>query len=427
VTIIANNLENKFKFILEELSIFKQNLVLAVSGGPDSMVLLELLRRNYDNQKLYVVTIDHRIRENSYLENDYVLKYCEYYKIKAQQFNYEDNKKLTPEKARDFRKQKLQIVAAQNSAIIVTAHHYDDVIENFLIRLNRGSGINGLTSITNIISLIEDFYYLKPLLPFTKEALIEFSQTLALKYFIDESNFQNIYLRNRWRKKINNDSDYHSQNLYTTLLNLSRVNLMREEILREEIEKRVSFYQFGYLEINLDNWEQLHLEIRLAILSILLIYLGKNKKTPKLKQIQNLERLILNRQNFILEINGLRIEIAQKKCILYSVFYEFMPIKAFSSQKIGNYFIHNPTPYELAPIYLNQRNFSILKPLLNAKIYQILFKIRKFIPLYNISDLQNSFIIPTLKQSEIIINWNKYKTIDFQQLTKSYNIMAEIN
>ncbi len=83
---------------------------------------------------------------------------------------------------------------------LILAHHQDDLIENFYIRLIRGSGIKGLTSLQNVSELNKDFYLLRPLLHFKKEELLNLTKKIFSTWIEDPSNLNEKFLRVRIRK-----------------------------------------------------------------------------------------------------------------------------------------------------------------------------------------------------------------------------------
>ena len=82
----------------------------------------------------------------------------------------------------------------------MTAHHLEDQVETFFIRLSRGSGLDGLSSMKFISNLNKNVAVVRPLLEFKKKHLISFSKKIFGKYYVDPSNNDHKYLRTRVRK-----------------------------------------------------------------------------------------------------------------------------------------------------------------------------------------------------------------------------------
>lgn len=191
------------KFIQKEkLNSQKVKLLLAVSGGLDSMVLLHLM--HHSGVELGVATVNYKLRSHADVECECVVTYCEKHTIPHFLYScivteQEDLKKSNlQEKARDIRYSFFQEVMSKNYFThLMTAHHADDVIEGFLLALNRGSGLDGLSPMAESESGI-----LRPLLKFTKKELHEYALSHDLRYEEDESNLTNDYDRNYLRNEI---------------------------------------------------------------------------------------------------------------------------------------------------------------------------------------------------------------------------------
>ena len=169
--------------------------VVAVSGGVDSVVLLDLLARQH--KALTVAHFDHGIREDAVydrkLVQDLALKY-------GLPFVYHEGKlgagasEAVARKARyDFLHQVRQAAGAQ---AIVTAHHQDDLIETAFLNLMRGTGRKGLSSLrsTNVIK--------RPLLHLPKADLVQYAHDNQLMWREDSTNQDERYLRNKVRRQI---------------------------------------------------------------------------------------------------------------------------------------------------------------------------------------------------------------------------------
>jgi len=170
--------------------------VVAVSGGVDSMVLLDLLRQR-PGVKLIVAHYDHGIRADSAKDRKLVQAVAKKHGLS---FVHEDGK-LGPEtseaKARAARYKFLtDVQAASGAKAIITAHHQDDLLETAMINLLRGSGRKGLTSLSTSEELI------RPLLSYSKQQVYDYAQAHALSWREDATNSDTKFLRNYIRAKI---------------------------------------------------------------------------------------------------------------------------------------------------------------------------------------------------------------------------------
>ena len=171
--------------------------VLAVSGGVDSMVLLDIVINSIDSKNIIVAHVDHGIREESDHERRFVAEFA-----RARQLAFEstalalgsDTSEAT---ARAARYEFLRGVAKKHEAQhIVTAHHQNDVLETMVMNVLRGTGRRGL------ITLRSYDVMLRPLLGTTKAQLYEYAVRQRLEWIEDETNKSENYMRNRVRMRL---------------------------------------------------------------------------------------------------------------------------------------------------------------------------------------------------------------------------------
>lgn len=169
--------------------------IIAVSGGVDSVVLLDtLVRQGYD--ELVVAHFDHGIRPESDADARFVKGLAEKYNLPFETKREELGGKASEELARTKRYEFLENIAKKHDALIVTAHHADDVIETIAINLSRGTGWRGLAVLDNPLVV-------RPLLSMTKADIREYALKNDLEWVEDETNRSDVYLRNQLRFCIN--------------------------------------------------------------------------------------------------------------------------------------------------------------------------------------------------------------------------------
>lgn len=187
----------------------KSKILLAVSGGVDSITLLDIFINLKDemNFELAVVHFNHKLRENdSDRDQRFVEKICKHngltlYKASADVEKYAENKSLSIEEAaRDKRYQFFEKVCNKNKyEYLATAHTKNDLAETFLLNLFRGSGLHGLTSIPTRRRLTKTAFVVRPLINITKDELIEYANQRELQWVEDKTNDELIYTRNKIR------------------------------------------------------------------------------------------------------------------------------------------------------------------------------------------------------------------------------------
>lgn len=196
---------NNFLTNINNNSLFGKNdfLLLAVSGGVDSVVLLDLLCRA--EYKVSVAHCNFGLRgKDSDEDEKLVMNLCEKYGVKcfSIRFNtlkYADDKKISVQMAaRELRyKWFEELMNMYGLNYLLTAHHLDDQIETVLLNQLKGTGIKGLTGISS-----KQNFIVRPLLNFTKEEILNYAKTHQLPYREDVSNFSDTYQRNYLRLHI---------------------------------------------------------------------------------------------------------------------------------------------------------------------------------------------------------------------------------
>jgi tRNA(Ile)-lysidine synthase len=225
------NLLQRYQEFIKREGLFspKDKLLLAVSGGIDSVVLCELCKQaGYD---FTIVHCNFQLRgEESVRDEEFVKKLGEKYRVdvKIKKFDTqkfaEENSLSIQEAARDLR-YKWFFDLRQNEtfgnninpiekdtipgwhtpstrSFVLTAHHADDNIETLLMNFFRGTGLHGLTGIPISGPSAVLAYIKRPLLSFSKKELIEFANENKLEYVEDSSNFSTKYTRNLFRHEI---------------------------------------------------------------------------------------------------------------------------------------------------------------------------------------------------------------------------------
>ena len=188
---------------LEESITDNSKVIIACSGGPDSMCLLNLLIRlkTKKNLELIVAHVNHKLRSVSDDEAKMVEDYAKKNKVtfELQELNYQNAKFSEDDAHRKRYKFFKSLIKKYKANYLVTAHHGDDLIETILMRIARGSNLNGYVGIKRVTQN-EDYVTLRPLLSTTKDEIIKYNESENIPYVIDESNDSLKYTRNRYRK-----------------------------------------------------------------------------------------------------------------------------------------------------------------------------------------------------------------------------------
>jgi len=168
-------------------------LILAVSGGVDSMALLAM----YTHADIVVAHVDHGTRKSSAEDADFVRQKCQELGVKFYETKLELGEGVSEELARKKRYEFLKTIQEKEGGTLCTAHHLDDVLESIAINLIRGTGWRGLTP----------FYDDKLVRPFIiskmwKRDVLKFAGEQDICFRKDPTNYETNYLRNRVREKM---------------------------------------------------------------------------------------------------------------------------------------------------------------------------------------------------------------------------------
>ena len=181
-----------------------RGVLLAVSGGPDSVALMLLAAAwaRPGTPKLAVATVDHGLREGSRGEAEAVAAWAQSLGLPHQILSWDGEKPKTriQERARAARYDLLfRHARALGADHVLTAHHADDQAETILFRLLRGSGVAGLAGMP-VAARHGEIVHLRPLLAYPKAALVELCEARGQAYFRDPSNEDLGFARTRLRR-----------------------------------------------------------------------------------------------------------------------------------------------------------------------------------------------------------------------------------
>ena len=300
----------------------KDKVVIAVSGGPDSMSLLNLLyeikKDNRIDFDFVVAHVNHLIREEAIADEEFVKKYCEERNILFFSKRIDvtkiakDEKAGTEETGRKVRYEFFEeILSKTNSNKIATAHTKNDNAETVLMNIIRGSGTSGLKG----IEPIRNNKYIRPLISCTRDEIENYCSENKLEPRIDKTNSENIYTRNKVRNllipyikkefnpnlidtidrlshiaRLENDYlDKMTQNSYREILITKEekeivLDLKKFNLMEEVIKNRVILYTINALFGTSQGIEKIHIQdiIKLCNNNIGNKFLIPNKKVKVL-------------------------------------------------------------------------------------------------------------------------------------------------
>jgi len=305
---LLNKLKDKetfqiYKKFEKDLNL-NQDFIVGVSGGPDSLALSYLSKiysiKNHLNVKYFIV--DHKLRSNSTKEAKFVKLLFKKISTNLEILTWRGKKpKSNIQSIARNKRYELLINRAKKLKVknILLGHHKDDLIENFFIRILRGSGLNGIISFDKK-SQYQNFNFIRPLLKFSKEDLEKLTKKVFGIYIQDPSNINNEFKRARIRnfiKKLELDGlDKDKFNL--TIKNLKFANESIKFFVDKNLkDNSVNTQPNNYIVLNKDFFHQPE-EVVFRSLSEVLKIVGERYYPVRGKKIDQLIDRIKNNYSF---------------------------------------------------------------------------------------------------------------------------------
>ena len=308
---------NKFENNLN----LNNDFTVAVSGGPDSLALA-FFSKIYSikkSLKIKYFLVDHKLRNNSSVEALFVKNLLKDFSIDLDILKW-NGKKPKNNIQSLARKKRYNLLINQSKKFkinhILFGHHEDDVYENFLIRLLRGSGLKGIVSLDKT-TLINNVNILRPLINVEKKDLIHISKKLFNKYVDDPSNEDEIFTRVRVRNLIKN---LESEGLDKSKFKLSINNLKSvdqsiqffcEKNLREN---SIISHNKVVLKEEFFNFPQ---EVLFRSFSKILQLVGKKYFPPRGKKIANILENLESKTTFKSTLGNCVVKKINRTVIVY--------------------------------------------------------------------------------------------------------------
>ncbi|MDR0398052.1 MAG: tRNA lysidine(34) synthetase TilS [Candidatus Nomurabacteria bacterium] len=238
--------------------------ILAVSGGVDSVVMLDMLA----GDDCVVAHFNHGIRSDSDEDERFVGELAEKYGLHCEHKKENLGAGASEELARERRYCFLKEVATKHGGVIYTAHHADDVIESIVINLIRGTGWRGLAPLDS--PDIE-----RPLIGMFKADIKRYANRHGLTWREDSTNTDTNYLRKRVR-----------QTLQVQYLQKDAVLKLYEEqkVLKKQIDELVAGFLTPSNVYDRELFRQLDDAVALEVLRAALLQVGRSATRPQLKE-----------------------------------------------------------------------------------------------------------------------------------------------
>jgi tRNA(Ile)-lysidine synthase len=284
---ITNNIEEVFKNFF-----IKKQIAVAISGGCDSVALTFALNDfcKESKIKIYALTIDHGVRKNSKNEAKKVGELLKEFNISHKILSIP--KKEIPQKnieanLREIRYKMLSDFCKKNHIeFLFVGHHLGDIAENFLIRLFRGSGLDGLSPMQEI-SEINGIKIIRPFLEISKDELKNYLIAKNIAWFEDETNDDEKFLRNKIRKFLASfdDKNLLEKRIYNASKEISKTRDFFDEIMEERALEIIEENTDNLTLINRRKLAEINSSIALKILAKILMKIGDKKYKPRKEKL----------------------------------------------------------------------------------------------------------------------------------------------
>ena len=346
-------------------------IVCAISGGVDSMCLLDIVKRY--NVNIVCAHVNHNLREESFEEYEFVKKYCEDNNIVFEGIVLD---KITEGNLEsEFRKRRYSffenIINKYNAKYLLTAHHGDDLMETILMRIVRGSSINGYSGFEKV-SIRDSYSILRPLIYLTKDELYKYAYDNNIEYREDKTNESDKYTRNRYRKYILPKLKEEDKNVHKKFIKFSEELNDSHNFINNKINELLDKYYIDN-KLNIKYIKEMDKFIIKKIIFNVLKDIYKNNinlindnnineiikviKSNKPNLIVNLPKNInLIKKYNIIEVKGIEDYSDYKKEIKSEVKFDLGVIKKIDDTNLtNNYVFHLNSKDIKLPLFVRNR------------------------------------------------------------------------
>lgn len=318
-------MKNEFLKNLKSYNLEGFGVLLAVSGGKDSMTMLDLFNYFKYELKLNLVVchFNHSLRDDADRDEKFVKIQCEkyglkFYSKKEDVLLYSNENKLSTEEGARFLRYKFfdEVKRIENLEYIATAHNKNDLAETVIMRILRGTGINGLIGIQS-----ERGDLIRPILNFSRDEIEKYIEENNIPFVEDKTNFEELYLRNKIRLNLFPilKNEYNPR-ILDAISRLSNIAFDYSTISREYIaSKEGLLWEFNKEKI-LVYIEKLKLQsrpFRNIMYREFFEFISKDPDGINYKIIEEIDNLIFSKTGKYIEIKNVVFKIEYDKLLIY--------------------------------------------------------------------------------------------------------------
>ena len=386
--------EDEFNSVINSNFTFEKNphVGLSISGGPDSMALLLLIKEwiRRKSGKITVFHFDHKMRKNSSKEAKWLKKCVSNLGIKFYLLKWKRDEELalSMKNAREARYEKILELSKKLKVIhLMTAHHSNDNLETYYMRKKRNSSTLGLSSIPKIL-IKENLQIIRPLLSFSKERLINTCNFFNVKWIEDSSNLNMQYERPRVRKELGDKTPRQLTKIKKEFNKIKKSNEIMEKKIRNFFLNYLIFFEYGVFQIDKNKFLKCSKEIQIEILKKILTTSSGKIFPPRESSIINLIKSIQFNDYLRYTLHSCLLEIKSNTISVYRETANIREVKKIIPKGKpylwdNRFFLHSKN-FRIECERINSENWVFLKKHFSFKKTHLNFFILSSLPLLKI-------------------------------------------
>ena len=305
---------------LIKFSTNKQKIVIAVSGGVDSVAMLVLLSEwaKANEAQIIVLTVNHNVRKESREECQYVKNLSNKLGHECHILDWYPNINLSnfQERARDARYNLMtKFCQYFGLAILVTGHHSDDLLEDYFFTSIKKGQL--LAHSTNNIRYYNDIRIIKPAFNIKKKFFRNFLISQKIDWYEDISNQSNKYSRNRIRHYLMEQGEEFKKKSVTLMKKKKFAATKIHQELIQAIAETIKINNYGFAKINLNLFNHFSVETKLNVLNYVLTIISGSTRIPRSKSTSLIVQLLDKPDDFIKTLHDCVISKTAENLLIY--------------------------------------------------------------------------------------------------------------
>ena len=338
------------------------NFAVAVSGGIDSMVLLHLSAQYCHQNIPIILTVNHRLRPEAEQEALFVFQHSQNLNLKCHILNWHGKLPVSniQSVARQIRYRLLLQWCHENRINhLMIAHQKNDQAETIMLRLERGSGLDGLAGMQER-TYLSNIHILRPLLDVSRKELLQYANKNNITWINDTSNNNAKYKRTLYRNmlEMTDNSEILINRLYTASMHIRRSLSCILHYVRLAINECLEFTTIGHINVKLIVFLTLPEEISLRLLTYSIMSIGKQKYKPRYAKLNNIFYKIQNNKSKISQtLCGCKITKHQNDII--SITRETSAIQELTINSFANIVIEWDNRFKISVVNSSSHNVTV--------------------------------------------------------------------